>query len=128
MIKTVKLLVWLCCLGAIVSLPGEGFAQVDEPMIITKEIVGEINYIDMYFISIIYKREKKLGKEYEMMFYIDKDIDLDEIPDLKKVSEGDLVKIGYVEIAKEGKNKRVARELSIVRARVPSLGLKGFKQ
>ena len=128
MVKILKLFFYLGILIVPLSLPGKGFAQVDEPMVITKEIVGEVSYIDMYFISIIYKKEKKLGKEYEMVLSIDKDIALNDIPDLKKVGEGDLVKIGYVEIVKEEKSKRVARELSIVRARVPELGLKGFKK
>lgn len=95
---------------------------------IMKEISGEVSCYEGDFISIVYKKEQDKGKEYEMMFAIDKDVILEGMTDPHTLNEQDIIKIEYVEIEQGGKSKRVAKKIILKEKKIPSLDLKGFKE
>ena len=97
-------------------------------LIIAKELVGEVSFINQQFISVIYSKNKEEGKEEELVLYLDRGVKLENISGLGDIKTEDIVKIDYAEIKKEGKVKRVAKKIRLVKPKGPSLNLKGFKK
>ena len=89
---------------------------------VIKEIQGEVSYlsprINPQYISVTYKEER--GTAYEMVLFIDEDLEVEHKRDLSEIGIGDTVGITYheiTEIPKEGRErtKRVAKILRFVR-------------
>lgn len=110
----------VCCLPF--SLPAE------EEQVISKEVTGQISFVNKDFIAVTYRDEQDKGKEYEMVFYIAGDVILEDIPDLRRLIEEDIVRVEYAETRQEKQTKRMARRIILIKPKLPSLNLKGFRQ
>ena len=129
--KIIKICSGLCLIVIIVCFSERSYAEEDRGVKMeVKEISGQVSYTDKDFISIVYREESDSSKEYEMVFYIDKDVMLHNFQgkDLKELNEQDTVDIEYVQIDKQGKTKRVAKRIRFVKKKMPSLDLKGLKE
>jgi hypothetical protein len=108
---------------SVYSLQCKGEENKEE--VVVKEIMGEVSYVDAQFIAVTYKKEK--DAEYDIMLYIDKDVILENIKDFYELGEHDIVRIEYAEVQKGERVRRIAKTISLVESRVPSLDLKGLK-
>ncbi|MFC1658695.1 hypothetical protein ACFL1D_04820 [Candidatus Omnitrophota bacterium] len=129
--KTSRMCFTLCLTGIILFSPALNYAQEDSQVkIVTKEITGQVGFVDKDFISIIYKKEEEQGREYEMSLYLQEGVIVENVTnnDLRKLNKEDIVKVEYTEIEKAGKTERSAKRISFLRKKPLSLNLKGFKQ
>lgn len=79
----------------------------------TKEIQGEVSYINKNFISVIYKRQGTT--EYEMMFPLDNKIKLVHKQSLGQIVAGDTVSVEYDETLTATKDaKGVERKAKVI--------------
>ena len=125
-----KFFILLFLVSATILFSMHAYAQDwDDAEVLVKQITGEIIFIDGDFISIVYDRQKDTSTEYEMMLYISPDVQLENIDnkDLGSLEQNDLVKIEYLDFQKQGKSKRVARKISLIKRKRLFLDLKGLK-
>jgi len=87
-----------------------------------KTVQGEISWIGKDYIAIIYQKDEKKGKEYEILLPIDADIQLLHKSNLDQLSVGDTVRVQFEELTeeyKEGARKeRKAKVISFVKPAV----------
>ena len=129
--RIVRIFFRLCLISAIVLLAETAYAQEgSQAKILTKDITGEVSFVDENFISIVYKRDQGQGKEYEMTLYVDEGVILENITDnnLQTLNQEDIVRIEYTEIYRDAKARREAKKISFIRKKPLSLNLKGLKQ
>ena len=109
---------------AVFFLGGNIFAD-EEESVVFNEVVGEVSYVSSKYISVVYSKGK--GIEKEIMFHLDEELNLVRIRDLKVLNMGDVIKVLYAQIEKDDKVKRVAKQISFIRAKTKPFKLKGLK-
>lgn len=95
-----------------------------EPVIVVKEVIGEISGINKNFIAIVYYRDEKGGSEYERALAIDDKTKVKRTSDLSNLKEGDTVKVQYeattqTNAAGESITSHVAKIISFVKSAPP---------
>jgi len=98
MIGIFSLIAGLCFLGMVTA--GVAYAADDENKrkVVSKNVIGIVDYIDSRHINIVYARDEKTKADYEIGFRLNEDIELLHIRELGRLKRGDKVKLIYDEI------------------------------
>lgn len=94
----------------------------EEEKVVYKEVSGELSSVNSRFISLIDSKEK--GRESEIILYIDEDVELVHLKDLEGLQLGDLIRIRYAEIEKDGSFKRIAQKINFIKPKESSSSFK----
>lgn len=88
----------------------------------TLQINGELGFVNKDFVSIIYVEK---GMEYEMVFYLPKNLTVEHKRSLAGINPGDRISIEYslvTEATEEGqKERRVAKKITYLGPKVSGL-------
>ena len=92
---------------------------------VMNQITGELGFIGVNSISVIYEKKPEQGREYEMVLYLDENATVEYKKSLKEINLGDTIRIEYALITetteKGEKTKRVAKKITFVRPKVTGL-------